>query len=98
MPPRKGLPSRVTNTFRYGACAAILIVSYLSSYVLLSSMGSYGPGVVSKGVWVTWEPYGMSNNLPNDSSRFLEVMFFPLLRLDRNHWHEHKCLGPAERD
>lgn len=68
--------------------AAIVLVPYVLSYVILSVFGRYEPVAIGlAGVkWYNWSPKGFTDNYrPN---KFLHIFYFPLHQLDIHVWHE----------
>jgi len=78
---------------------AALLVLYMGSYALLSSLGQYVPGCWGLGwvKWYIWAPRGfVSGPMGTEHNRTLPVMFLPLWWIDMQLVHKSDQL-PDER-
>ncbi|MBK1854030.1 hypothetical protein JO972_03620 [Verrucomicrobiaceae bacterium 5K15] len=80
--------AKPTSTIRRSLLAAVAF--YLISYLLLSSLGTYGPAAYgTNGVkFYRWYPRGISTG--GVPQLVIGMVYAPLWALDRAYWHTQK--------
>jgi len=91
--------SRHSKTAVYGIAVVLMLFVYVTSYILISTIGRYEPAAFgSNGVkWHMWAPRGFPDSLSTKHMSW-QLLFVPLWLVDSRIWHtSDKAHDPGYR-